>query len=79
VDGAILWGDLVVIRTNGPRAKIGKITEVNLPRPRTRSALLAHPDYYAYRQDVLDFLEEYEHGNQSKHAKAAPAKAMAAE
>jgi len=52
--------------TNGPRATIGKITDVNLPRPRTRKALLAHPDYYAYRQEVLDFLEEYEHGNQSK-------------
>lgn len=40
----------------------GKITDVKLPRPRTRKALLEHPDYYAYRQEILDFLEEYEHG-----------------
>ncbi|MBV0911074.1 ABC transporter ATP-binding protein [Anianabacter salinae] len=63
VDEAILLADRVVMMTNGPRATIGRITDVNLPRPRTRKALLEHPDYYAYRQDVLDFLEEYEHGN----------------
>lgn len=62
VDEAILLADRVVMMTNGPRATIGKIVDVDLPRPRTRKALLEHPDYYAYRQDVLDFLEEYEHG-----------------
>lgn len=67
VDEAILLADRVVMMTNGPQATIGKITDVNLPRPRTRKALLAHPDYYEYRQEVLDFLTEYEHG-----AKPAP-------
>jgi nitrate/nitrite transport system ATP-binding protein len=67
VDEAILLADRVVMMTNGPQATIGKITEVALPRPRTRKALLEHRDYYAYRQEVLDFLEEYEHGNTSKH------------
>ncbi|MDF1668663.1 MAG: ABC transporter ATP-binding protein [Roseovarius sp.] len=62
VDEAILLADRVVMMTNGPQATIGKITKVDLPRPRTRKALLKHPDYYAYRQEVLDFLEEYEHG-----------------
>ena len=66
VDEAILLADRVVMMTNGPQATIGKITDVNLPRPRTRKALLEHPDYYAYRQEVLDFLEEYEHGAQPK-------------
>lgn len=77
VDEAILLADRVVMMTNGPRATIGKITKVDLPRPRTRKALLEHPDYYSYRQEVLDFLEEYEHGNVSK--KAAKATAIAAE
>ena len=77
VDEAILLADRVVMMTNGPQATIGKITEVDLPRPRTRKALLEHPDYYAYRQEVLDFLEEYEHGKQGKSA--APKKAIAAE
>ena len=66
VDEAILLADRVVMMTNGPQATIGKITDVKLPRPRTRKALLEHPDYYAYRQEVLDFLEEYEHGAKPK-------------
>jgi nitrate/nitrite transport system ATP-binding protein len=76
VDEAILLADRVVMMTNGPQATIGKITKVDLPRPRTRKALLEHPDYYTYRQEVLDFLEEYEHG--AKPKKPAP-KPMAAE
>ena len=71
VDEAILLADRVVMMTNGPRATIGQITNVDLPRPRTRKALLEHPDYYKYRQEVLDFLEEYEHG--AKPKKPAPA------
>ncbi|MEO0634134.1 MAG: ABC transporter ATP-binding protein [Pseudomonadota bacterium] len=72
VDEAILLADRVVMMTNGPRATIGKITDVKLPRPRTRKALLEHPDYYAYRQEVLDFLEEYEHGAKPKPKAQAP-------
>ncbi|WP_298857833.1 ABC transporter ATP-binding protein [uncultured Sulfitobacter sp.] len=79
VDEAILLADRVVMMTNGPQATIGKITDVKLPRPRTRKALLEHPDYYAYRQEVLDFLEEYEHGNTSKIASTTPKKPIAAE
>ena len=79
VDEAILLADRVVMMTNGPQATIGKITDVKLPRPRTRKALLEHPDYYAYRQEVLDFLEEYEHGNTSKTASTSPKKPIAAE
>ena len=78
VDEAILLADRVVMMTNGPQATIGKITNVDLPRPRTRKALLEHPDYYKYRQEVLDFLEEYEHGAKPK-SKAKPAEAIAAE
>lgn len=77
VDEAILLADRVVMMTNGPQATIGKITEVNLPRPRTRKALLEHPDYYTYRQEVLDFLEEYEHG--AKPAPKPAAEKIAAE
>jgi nitrate/nitrite transport system ATP-binding protein len=62
VDEAILLADRVVMMTNGPNARIGRIVDVDLPRPRTRKALLEHPDYYSYREKVLEFLEEYEHG-----------------
>jgi nitrate/nitrite transport system ATP-binding protein len=69
VDEAILLADRVVMMTNGPEARIGKIMPVELPRPRTRKALLEHSRYYGYRGEVLAFLEEYEHG--SGPAKAA--------
>jgi len=62
VDEAILLADRVVMMTNGPKATIGKITKVDLPRPRTRKALLDHPDYWTYRAEILGFLQEYEHG-----------------
>ncbi len=62
VDEAILLSDRIIMMTNGPNARIGKVLEVDLPRPRTRKALLEHPDYYAYREQVLSFLEEYEGG-----------------
>ncbi len=60
VDEAILLADRVVMMTNGPNARIGNIMEVDIPRPRTRTALLEHPDYYRYREALLTFLEEYE-------------------
>jgi nitrate/nitrite transport system ATP-binding protein len=62
VDEAILLADRVVMMSNGPNARIGNIMDVDLPRPRSRKALLAHKDYYAYREELLGFLEAYEGG-----------------
>jgi len=61
VDEAILLADRVVMMTNGPHAKIGKIETIDLPRPRTRQALLDHPNYYQYRESLLTFLAECDH------------------
>ena len=65
---AILLADRVVMMTNGPNATIGKILTVDLPRPRDRKALLDHPRFYQYRQEVLHFLAEYDHGPAAKAA-----------
>ncbi|MBI4921432.1 MAG: ATP-binding cassette domain-containing protein [Devosia nanyangense] len=62
VDEAILLADRVVMMSNGPNARIGNVMEVDLPRPRSRKALLAHKDYYAYREELLGFFEAYEGG-----------------
>lgn len=61
VDEAILLADRVVMMTNGPHAKIGKIQNIDLPRPRSRKALLEHDDYYNYRESILSFLTECDH------------------
>ncbi|MBT0669492.1 ABC transporter ATP-binding protein [Novosphingobium profundi] len=68
VDEAILLADRVVMMTNGPRATIGKVLKVDLPRPRDRKALLEDPKFYEYRQEVLHFLAEYDHGPAAKAA-----------
>ncbi|CAO3440213.1 ABC transporter ATP-binding protein [Azospirillum endophyticum] len=57
VDEALLLADRVVMMTNGPNAKIGHILTVDIPHPRTRQALLGHPRYYEYREELLNFLE----------------------
>ena len=74
VDEAILLADRVVMMTNGPNARIGRVLEVDIPRPRTRRALLDHPRYYEYRQELLSFLDEFEHGAAGRPA-ARPAAA----
>ena len=58
VDEAILLADRVVMMTNGPRARVGNIMPVDLPRPRSRKALVSHPDYYRYREALITFLAE---------------------
>jgi len=71
VDEAILMADRVIMMTNGPRARVGKIMEVPLPRPRTRKTLLEHPDYYKLREQLIGFLEEYEKGPAAKAGSTA--------
>ncbi|MBI5503500.1 MAG: ABC transporter ATP-binding protein [Deltaproteobacteria bacterium] len=68
IDEAILLADRVVMMTNGPHARIGKVMKVDLPRPRTRKMLLDHERYYDYREELLTFLEEHE---QQRAARAA--------
>ena len=62
VDEAILLGDRIVMMTNGPNARIGKIMAIDIPWPRSRRALLEHRNYYDYRERLLQFLKEYQHG-----------------
>ncbi len=69
VDEAILLADRVIMMTNGPNAKVGKIMEVDLPRPRSRKQLLEHPDYYRYREELLTFLEDCEKEHQEPAGK----------
>jgi nitrate/nitrite transport system ATP-binding protein len=58
VDEAVLLSDRIVMMTNGPRATIGELLDIPLPRPRDRVALAADPVYLDCRQRVLQFLYE---------------------
>jgi nitrate/nitrite transport system ATP-binding protein len=59
VDEALYLADRLILMTDGPEATIGGIVRVPFPRPRTRAAVLAHPEYHACRRLVIDFLEHH--------------------
>jgi nitrate/nitrite transport system ATP-binding protein len=58
VDEAVLLSDRIVMMTNGPRATIGEVLAVELPRPRKRLELVSNPTYIKCREAVLKFLYE---------------------
>ena len=61
VDEALYLSDRVIMMTNGPMATVGKILENKLARPRVRSEIVEHPDYYTYREELITFLEDQDH------------------
>lgn len=58
IDEAVLLSDRVIMMTNGPKATIGEILEVNLKRPRNRVELQSDPEYIRCREAILSFLYE---------------------
>jgi ABC-type sulfate/molybdate transport systems ATPase subunit len=64
VDEALYLADRLILMTDGPEATVGEVMEVPFPRPRVRSRVLAHPEYYDVRGRVLDFLDH--HAQQSR-------------
>jgi nitrate ABC transporter ATP-binding subunit len=61
VDEALYLADRLILMTDGPEATIGDTLRVPFPRPRTRAAVLSHPQYHASRRRVIDFLERHAH------------------
>jgi nitrate/nitrite transport system ATP-binding protein len=72
VDEALFLSDRIVMMTNGPEAEVGDILEVKFPRPRTRKAVLEHPDYYKLREHLITFLEVHAHKNERHIAHPGP-------
>ncbi|TWT89331.1 ABC transporter ATP-binding protein [Stieleria varia] len=68
VDEALFMSDKVVMMTNGPRARVGKVFEMPFDRPRVRSEVLEHPDYYDLRGDMITFLEDQDHKKRKQDA-----------
>ena len=58
VDEALLLSDRVVMLTNGPKAEIGQVLEVPIPRPRHRLEVMEHPHYYQLRAELIGFLQQ---------------------
>jgi nitrate/nitrite transport system ATP-binding protein len=62
VDEALFLSDRVAMMTSGPNAKLGAVLEVPFERPRSKTGVLDHPQYYALRDELIGFLEGQEHG-----------------
>lgn len=68
VDEALFLSDRVAMMTNGPAAMVGDILEVPFARPRQRTAVLEHPDYYDLRERLVGFLESQDHRKRAQQA-----------
>ena len=73
VDEAIYMSDRVVMMNNGPNATIGKILDIDFPRPRERLKVFESEQFAHYRNECIRFLFSRRHGAQA----AAPAEAVA--
>lgn len=56
VDEAILLSDRILLMTNGPHARVAESVTIGIPRPRRRGEIIHHPDYYAVRNHLVEFL-----------------------
>ncbi|PWR02640.1 nitrate/sulfonate/bicarbonate ABC transporter ATP-binding protein [Meridianimarinicoccus roseus] len=56
IDEAILLADRILLMTNGPYARVAESVEITIPRPRTRTGIIEHPNYYAIRNHLVQFL-----------------------
>jgi len=61
VDEALYLADRLILMTDGPEAMVGDSLHVPFPRPRSRAAVLGHPEYHRCRRHVIDFLEHHAH------------------
>lgn len=56
IDEAILLADRILLMTNGPFARVAESVEITIPRPRSRTEIIEHPNYYAIRNHLVQFL-----------------------
>ncbi|SLN34349.1 Bicarbonate transport ATP-binding protein CmpD [Roseivivax jejudonensis] len=56
IDEAILLADRILLMTNGPFARVAESVDITIPRPRTRTEIVDHPNYYAIRNHLVQFL-----------------------
>ncbi|MDG1280185.1 MAG: ABC transporter ATP-binding protein [Pseudorhodobacter sp.] len=67
IDEAILLADRILLMTNGPFARVAESVEITIPRPRSRTEIIEHPNYYAIRNHLVQFL-----GKRSKELSGQP-------
>jgi len=58
VDEAIFLSDRIILMSNGPRARIAKEWQVEIPRPRTRESMLERPEYISLKRELIHSLND---------------------
>ena len=61
VDEAVFMADRCVMMSNGPKAGVGEILEIDFPRPRNRTEVFDDPKFFECREHLLAFLEQRSH------------------
>jgi len=61
VDEAMLLADRVAVLDRGPGARISRIFDIGLERPRGRTELNHHPDFIALRAEIVAYLDGLNH------------------
>lgn len=56
IDKAILLADHILLMTNGPFARVAESVQITIPRPRARTDIVDHPNYYPIRNHLVQFL-----------------------
>jgi len=59
-DEAVFMSDRICMMTNGPRAKVGEVMDIEFPHPRNREELMETAQFYEYRRRLLQFLDDCE-------------------
>ncbi|MCG6113303.1 MAG: ABC transporter ATP-binding protein, partial [Paracoccus sp.] len=67
IDEAILLADRILLMSNGPYARVAESVEITIPRPRARTSIIEHPNYYPIRNHLVQFL-----GKRSKALSGTP-------
>jgi len=77
VDEALYVSDRLLLMTDGPGGRVGKVMKVPFVRPRERASVLEHHEYYLLRESIFSFLED--HAAQSSIGRANRENQVAAE
>ena len=77
IDEAIYMSDRVVMMNNGPNATIGKILDIDFPRPRERLKVFESAQFAHYRNECIRFLFSRRHGAETQESSPAVTSATA--
>lgn len=70
VDETIYMSDRVVMMNNGPNATIGKILDIDFPRPYERPKVFESAQFAHYRNECIRFLFSRRHGAKTQEPTA---------